>query len=246
MILFATLSIIDFSIGKGSEKHIYSLEIKIPSMIVVGEVEEESELEPPDSFLKKKVTDTILNLLGDYRFHTKGYYVSLHAEENNCHVYPSVKNALDVYRAPVFIERLKKAGVEVPEFKVFSRPSPQQTVMLPLNPFSKNSMKVVRTESQYHRNFRSLSMDYHYPVVHVQLEGKVEEIVIHLTKARNGGEKEDYIARKVFETFSVPLGKVFVQKKDGVLKPFYFMPLLREEIDISFAMEVIHENRMFC
>ncbi len=212
-------------------------------MIAVGEVEGESDLEPPDSFLKKKVVDTILNLLGDYRFHTKGYYVSLHAEENNCWVYPSVKNALDVYRAPVFMERLRKAGVEVPRFEVLSRPMPRETVMLPLNPFSKNSMKIVCTESQYYKNFRSLSMDYHYPVVHVQLEGKVEEIIMHLTRAKNGGDEEDYIARKVFETFGVPLGKIFVERKNGKLRPFYFMPLRRDEIDFDFAIRT-YEDRL--
>lgn len=215
-------------------------------MIVIGEVEGDSELEPPDSFLKKMVTDTILNLLGDYRYHTKGYYVSLHAEENNCDVYPSVKNALDVYRAPVFIERLRKARVEVPEFKVFSRPVPQKSVMIPLNPFSKNSMKIVRTESQYYRHFRSLSMDYHYPVVQLELEGEVKEVIMHFTRAKNGGEEENYIAKKVFETFGVPLGKVFVEKIDGRLRPFYFMPLRKDEIDIDFAMEVVYEDRMFC
>ncbi|MEM0203808.1 MAG: RimK-like ATPgrasp N-terminal domain-containing protein [Archaeoglobaceae archaeon] len=214
-------------------------------MIAVGEVEGGDDLEPPDSFLKKRVTDTVLNLLGDYRFHTKGYYVSLHAEENNCLVYPSVKNALDIYRAPVFIERLRKAGVEVPEFKVVARPVPQETVMLPLNPFSKNSMKIVKSESQYYRHFRSLSMDYHYPVVHVRLDGKIEEIIMHFTKAKNGGEEEDFVARKVFETFGVPLGKIFVERKDGKLRPFYFMPLRKDEIDVEFAMEVVYENRMF-
>lgn len=213
-------------------------------MIVVCEVGEGGDLEPPDSFLKKEVADTVLNLLGDYRFHTKGYYVSLHAEENNCLVYPSVKNALDVYRAPVFIERLRKAGVDVPGFKVLSRPDPQRTVMLPLNPFSKNSMKLVKNESQYYKYFRSLSMDYHYPVVHVALEGKVEEIVVHFTRARKGGEEEDYVARKVFETFGIPLGKIFAERRDGKLRPFYFMPLQKGEIDLDFALEVFYEDRV--
>ncbi|MCS7118825.1 MAG: RimK-like ATPgrasp N-terminal domain-containing protein [Archaeoglobaceae archaeon] len=214
-------------------------------MILVGEGDEEKSLEPPDHFLKKKVSDTILNLLGDYRFHTKGYYVSLHAEENNCIVYPSVKNALDIYRAPVFIERLNRSGLNVPNFEVLPRPIPRKTVMLPLNPFSKNSMKIVRNESQYYRCFRSLSMDYHYPVVQVEIEGKIEEIYMHLTKARKGDEEMNRIAKKVFEIFGVPLGKIFVEKIDGKLKPFYFMPLMKDEIDLDFAIEVMHEDRLF-
>ncbi|MEM4473296.1 MAG: RimK-like ATPgrasp N-terminal domain-containing protein [Archaeoglobaceae archaeon] len=211
-------------------------------MIIVGESDEENSLEPPDRFLKKKVKDIVFNLVGDYRFHTKGYYVSLHAEENNCLVYPSVKNALDIYRAPVFIERLKRAGLEVPRFEVISRPKPDKIVMLPLNPFSKNSMKMAKSESQYYKFFRSLSMDYHYPVVHVKIEGKVEEIKMHISKVKGGNEEEEIIARKVFETFGVPLGKIFVEKIDGRLRPFYFMPLSKEEIDLDLAISAIHEN----
>lgn len=213
-------------------------------MIIVAEGDEDKSLEPPDSFLKKRVSDTVLNLLGDYRFHTKGYYVSLHAEENNCMVYPRVKNALDIYRAPIFIERLKKAGLDVPEFEVIPRPVPEKTIMLPLNPFSKNSMKVVKNDSQYYKYFKSLSMDYHYPVVHVKVEGKVDEVYMHLNRAKNGGEEEEAIARKVFEIFGVPLGKVFIERIDGKIRPFYFMPLSKREIDIELAVEAVYEDRL--
>ncbi|MDI9646501.1 MAG: RimK-like ATPgrasp N-terminal domain-containing protein [Archaeoglobales archaeon] len=213
-------------------------------MIIVAEGDEDKSLEPPDSFLKKRVSDTVLNLLGDYRFHTKGYYVSLHAEENNCIVYPGVKNALDIYRAPIFIERLKKAGLDVPEFEVIPRPIPEKTIMLPLNPFSKNSMKVVKNDSQYYKYFKSLSMDYHYPVVHVKVEGKVDEVYMHLNRAKNGGEEEKVIARKVFEIFGVPLGKIFIERIDGKIRPFYFMPLNRKEIDIELVVQAIYEDRL--
>ncbi len=213
-------------------------------MIIVAEGDEDKSLEPPDSFLKKRVSDTVLNLLGDYRFHTKGYYVSLHAEENNCLVYPRVKNALDIYRAPIFIERLKKAGLDVPEFEVIPRPIPEKTIMLPLNPFSKNSMKVVKNDSQYYKYFKSLSMDYHYPVVHVKVEGKVGEVYMHLNRAQNGSEEEEAIARKVFEIFGVPLGKIFIERVDGKIRPFYFMPLNRKEIDIELAVQAIYEDRL--
>uniref|UniRef100_A0A7J2TFZ9 RimK-like ATPgrasp N-terminal domain-containing protein n=1 Tax=Archaeoglobus fulgidus TaxID=2234 RepID=A0A7J2TFZ9_ARCFL len=205
-------------------------------MIIVAEKEGDDNLEPPDWFLSREVSEAVLNLLGDYRFHTKGYYVSLHAEENKCPVLPSVKNALDIYRAPVFIERIKKAGLEVPEFEVIPRPKPERVVMLPLNPFSKNSLKVVKSDSQYYKFFKSLSMDYHYPVVHVKVEGRVEEAIMHLSEVRNGEEEKKRIAEKVFEIFGVPLGKIFVERIDGKLRPFYFMPLSKEEIDIDLAI----------
>ncbi|MEM1545562.1 MAG: RimK-like ATPgrasp N-terminal domain-containing protein [Candidatus Methanomethylicia archaeon] len=218
-------------------------------MILVGNGDENlndsGELEPPDNFLRRKVHDTVLNLLGDYRFHRIGYYVSLHAEENNCRVFPSVKNALDVYRAPIFLTRLRKAGFEVPSFKIFPKPNPcRSVVLLPLNPFSKNSPRLVRSESQYYRFFRSLSMNYHYPVVHVEVEGEIMEITLHLTRASNGW---DELARRIFNVFSIPLGKILVEKIDSRVRPIYFMPLEREEINLELIFKVVkNENRLFC
>jgi len=218
-------------------------------VILVGDCDEDSggdgELEPPDIFLRRAIHDTVLNLLGDYRFLTKGYYVSLHAEENNCTVFPSVKNALDVYRAPVFLARLRKAGFEVPYFKVLLKPEPSRhAVLLPLNPFSKNSPKLVESKSQYYRAFKSLSMDYHYPVVHVEVEGEIREVILHLTRASNGWNE---FAGRIFNVFSIPLGKILVEKVGSRVKPLYFMPLEKKEINLDLILKVVNsENRLFC
>ncbi|NHW23699.1 MAG: hypothetical protein HA489_05550 [Archaeoglobales archaeon] len=209
-------------------------------MIIVGEGEDQ---EPPDDFLRKKVRDTVLNLLGDYRYLSKGYYVSLHAEENGCIVYPSVKNALDVYRAPVFVERLKKAGIDTPELCVLRKPQPENCILVPLNPFSRNSAKLVETESQYNRYFKSLSMDYHYPVVQVRIEGEVEEFDFYMGKT---GKLDNWVFRRIFEIFGVPMGKILAEVNGNRVRPFYFMPLMKNEIDFEFLREVLNENWMLC
>lgn len=207
-------------------------------MILVGEGE---DLEPPDSFIKRRVSDKVLNLLGDYRYLTKGYYVSLHAEENGCEVFPPVKNALDAYRAPLFINMLRKLGFETPDFEVVCRPKPEVCILVPLNPFSKNSAKFVKNSYQYLKAFKSLSMN-RYPVVQVRAE-KIEEINIHLTKA----DKDEYsiVSEKLFRALKIPLGRVFVEITDGKLKPFYFTPLEKGEINFNLIFEVLNENSLF-
>lgn len=209
-------------------------------MIVVGEGEDQ---EPPDDFLRKSVRDTVLNLLGDYRYLSKGYYVSLHAEENGCIVYPSVKNALDIYRAPVFVERLKKAGIDTPELYVLREPDPEKCVLVPLNPFSRNSAKLIATESQYYRYFKSLSMDYHYPVVQVCAEGEVEEFDFYMGKTK---KSNNWVFRRIYDLFGVPIGRILAEKNGGKIRPFYFMPLMKAEIDFEFLKEVLNENWVLC
>lgn len=195
-------------------------------MIVVGEG---GDLEPPDSFLKRRVDDRVLNLLGDYRFLTKGFFVSLHAEECGCEVFPPVKNALDAYRAPLFMNSMKKIGFEVPEFSIMTKPHYCRGTLLPLNPFSKNSAKVVKTDSQFQKVFKRLSMGK-YPVVHVNTE-EVDSFIMHLSLA----DKEEYnfIAEKIFRLLRIPLGKVLVDTSDSKPKPFYFMPLEKNEINLK-------------
>ncbi|ADC66296.1 conserved hypothetical protein [Ferroglobus placidus DSM 10642] len=210
-------------------------------MILVGEGE---GLETPDSFMKCKVSDKVLNLLGDYRYLTKGYYVSLHAEENGCEVFPPVKNALDAYRAPLFTNMLRKLGFETPDFEVVCKPKPEKCVLLPLNPFSKNSVRLVKNDYQYLKAFRRLSINNRYPVVQVRVE-RFEKLKIHLTKA----DKDEYsfISERLFRTLKIPLGKVFVDVSDGKPKPFYFAPLERGEIDLDIIFEVLNnEDSLFC
>jgi len=214
--------------------------LNLLNMIIVGEGE---DLEPPDSFIKRKFSGRVLNLLGDYRYLTKGYYVSLHAEENGCEVYPPVKNALDVYRAPLFIKMVRKLGFETPEFEIICEPKPEACVLLPLNPFCKNSIKLVKNSYQYLKAFRSLSMN-RYPVVQVRAE-KIQEVTIHLTKA----DKDEYsfIAEKIFRNLKIPLGKVFMLVNGEKIAPFYFTPLERSEINFDLIFEVLnHENCLFC
>ncbi|KUJ94685.1 MAG: hypothetical protein XD40_0006 [Archaeoglobus fulgidus] len=204
-------------------------------MILVGDGE---DLEPPDDFLRREVADSVLNLLGDYRFLTKGYFVSLHAEECGCEVFPPVKNALDAYRAPLFMNAVRKLGLETPEFSIRSEPKFERGVLLPLNPFSKNSAKVVKTSHQYAKAFKRLSMN-RYPVVQVKSE-KYDSFNLYLWRA----DKEEYnfIAEKIFKGLRIPLGKVLVDVTDGMAKPFYFMPVEKGEINLRLVFEVLYEN----
>lgn len=206
-------------------------------MLLVGEGD---DLEPPDIFLKKKPESDVLNLVGDYRFLTVGYFVSLHAEENGCKVHPRTKDALDVYRAAVFIERLRKSGIKVPNFRIVPKPEPETCVLVPMNPFCKNSVKLVKNESQYIKVFKRIGMN-RYPVVQLKAE-KIDEVRIFLNRADK--PEFNWLAEIIFKEFGVPLGKVLIADN---FKPFYFMPMEKEEIRLDLIFEALkNEDRLFC
>lgn len=86
-------------------------------------------------------------------------------------------------------------------------------------------------------------MDYHYPVVQVFVEGEVEEYEFYMGKTK---QSENPVFKKIYEIFGVPLGKVLAERVGNKIRPFYFMPMMRHEIDFEFLREVLNENWVLC
>jgi hypothetical protein len=55
-----------------------------------------------------------VNLAGDYRYMTSGYYISQDLEAAAKPVHPTCKEMLDGYIVPLFLERAKSAGLKIP------------------------------------------------------------------------------------------------------------------------------------
>ncbi len=58
-------------------------------------------------------SDSILNLLGDYRYLRLGYYVSLHAELLNLPAIPTIKNILDAFKILFSLLGARKVRISI-------------------------------------------------------------------------------------------------------------------------------------
>jgi len=211
--------------------------------IVVSEDDEDADYSP-FTFLETTVKDDILNVSHDYRYQKMGYYVSMHAELCGCSVTPRCSDILDTHRNPLLMIRAAKADIPCLPYTLVSgyeRNMGYPALCFAVNPYTCNSVTHVKTESQMYRTLKSLSVNNRYPVSVQPLVGEVKEAVqvfgeTDVPEARS-------IARKFYETFRIPIGKLIVQMADGEAKLCHFEPATKKEVDWALVREKVHAAR---
>ena len=193
----------------------------------------------PSAFLKSSVRDFILNVNNDYRYMKTGYYVSLHAEILGNKVVPTTENALDAYRLPVMLVRASKNGTPIMPYLVtdsvkqimaeFSFP----VVMFAVNPFSFNGFQTAKNRTALYRAVKSLSMNYRYAVCAQPLRGEMVSYKSFFGQCTVEDDSAMEIARKVYETFNIPICKLHIQRVGGKAYLCGLQPLKMEEISPS-------------
>jgi hypothetical protein len=171
----------------------------------------------------------VLNVSHDYRYQKMGYYVSMHAELGGNHVTPGCSDILDTHRNPLLMMRALKAGIPCLPYTLISRY--ERNMALPalcfaVNPYTCNSVTAVKSESKMARTMKSLSVNNRYPVSVQPLIGDVRE-AIQVFGETDVPEARD-IARKFYDEFHVPIGKLIVQIVDGEARLSHFEPVQKK------------------
>jgi hypothetical protein len=213
--------------------------------IVVSEDDEDADYSP-FAFLETTVKDEILNVSHDYRYQKMGYYVSMHAELCGCRVTPRCSDILDTHRNPLLMIRAAKAGIPCLPYTLvagYERNMGYPALCFAVNPYTCNSVTQVRSESQMYRTLKSLSVNNRYPVSVQPLMGEVKEAVqvfgeTDVPEARS-------IARRFYEAFKIPIGKLIVQIIDGDAKLCHFEPTTKKEVDWSLVREKVRSLKAF-
>lgn len=197
----------------------------------------------PSAFLKSSVRDFILNVNNDYRYMKTGYYVSLHAEILGNSVVPTTENAVDAYRPPVLLIRASKNGVPAMPHLVtdsvkqimaeFSFP----VVIFAVNPFSFNGFQTAKNRTALYRAVKSLSMNYRYAVCAQPLRSEILQVKSFFGECNIEDDGVREIARKVYETFKIPVCKLLIQRVDGEaylcgLQPLKLEKILPSDVDV--------------
>lgn len=211
--------------------------------IVVSEDDEDADYSP-FAFLERTVKDNVLNVSHDYRYQKMGYYVSMHAELCGCNVTPRCSDILDTHRNPLLMIRAARAGIPCLPYTLVAKYEHNMgcpALLFAVNPYTCNSVTQVRSESQMYKTIKSLSVNNRYPVSVQPLVGEVREAVQVFGETDLPEAK--LIARKFYETFRIPVGKLIVQVVDGEAKLCHFEPALKKEVDWSLVREKVQAIR---
>src|SRR5574341_1109544 len=156
-------------------------------MITVSEDEDDSDSSPL-LFLRQPVHDSVLNINHDYRYLRMGYYVSAHAETYGVDVTPNCTEIMDAYRNPLLIEKARRRGLPTNGYRLVTRPSGDldtPAMLLAVNPFTNNSMRIVKSSSGLAGMIKKMSMDARFPVSLHPVKGEVLEVVQMLGESTN-------------------------------------------------------------
>jgi len=195
-----------------------------------------SQVMKPATFLDSTIKEATLNINNEYRYLKTGYYVSMHAEILGNRVIPSCENIIDSSRTPILLLRAAKAGVPTLPFLVTD--SVKKIVdelgfpvlLFAINPFIYDGYKVACNRSALYRAMKSLGMNYKFAVCAQPLKGELLIIKSFFGKTPNADVQSGKIAEKVYETFRIPLCKLYIQKTVDKAYLCGLQPVTKEEL----------------
>ena len=87
----------------------------------------------------------LVNLAGEYDYLELPYYISQDMEILGQTIHPNCKEMLDAYVTPLFLEKAKLAGLDIPEYFISNGYFEPPVIIDPINPFMVRSRIVMHT-----------------------------------------------------------------------------------------------------
>jgi hypothetical protein len=201
----------------------------------------------PASFLESTIKEPTLNLNNEYRYMKTGYYVSMHAEVLGNQVIPSCENIIDSSRTPILLLRAAKAGVPTlpslvtDSVKKIINELGFPVIVFAVNPFIYDGFKVAHNKSALYRAMKSLGMNYKFAVCAQPLRGEIFTIKSFFGKTTNQDPQTQEIAKKVYETFKIPLCNLHIQKTIEKAYLCGLQPVSKEELTEQDLQKISNE-----
>ena len=208
------------------------------TVLVVSNIDltSSSQVMKPATFLDSTIKEPILNINNEYRYLKTGYYVSMHAEVLGNRVIPSCENIIDSSRTPILLLRAAKAGVPTLPFLVtdsvkrICNELGFPVVLFAVNPFIYDGYKTAQNKSGLYRAMKSLGMNYKFAVCAQPLKGELLGVKSFFGKTVSLDLQTQKIAKRVYETFKIPLCKLHIQKTVDKAYLCGLQPVNREEL----------------
>lgn len=208
------------------------------TVLVISNIDLTSNLQvmKPASFLESTIKEPTLNISNEYRYMKSGYYVSMHAEILGNRVIPSCEDIIDSSRTPLLLLRAAKAGVPTLPSIVTDSVKKIQTelgfpvILFAVNPFIYNGFKIAQNKSALYRAMKSLGMNYKFAVCAQPLKGELLTMKSFFGKVTSADSQAGLIAKKVYETFRIPICKLHIQKTVDKAYLCGLQPVEKEEL----------------
>jgi RimK-like ATPgrasp N-terminal domain len=190
----------------------------------------------PATFLDSTIKEATLNISNEYRYMKTGYYVSMHAEILGSQVIPSCENIIDSSRTPILLLRAARAGVPTLPFLVTDSVKKITTelgypvILFAVNPFIYDGYKIANNKSALYRGMKSLGMNYKFAVCAQPLKGELFTIKSFFGKTTNQDSQTQEIAKRVFNTFKIPVCNLHIQKTVDKAYLCGLQPVSKEEL----------------
>jgi hypothetical protein len=208
------------------------------TVLVISNIELTANLQvmKPASFLESTIKEPTLNISNEYRYMKTGYYVSMHAEILGSRVIPSCEDIIDSSRTPLLLLRAAKAGVPTLPSLVTDSVKKIITelgfpvILFAVNPFIYDGFKIAHNKSALYRGMKSLGMNYKFAVCAQPLKGKLLTVKSFFGKVGGVDSETEAIAKKVYETFKIPVCKLYIQKTVDKAYLCGLQPVEKEEL----------------
>ena len=208
------------------------------TVLVVSNIDLTDNLQviKPASFLESTIKEPTLNLSNEYRYMKTGYYVSMHAEILGNRVIPSCEDIIDSSRTPLLLLRAAKAGVPTLPSLVTDSVKKIMTelgfpvILFAVNPFIYDGFKIAQNKSALYRAMKSLGMNYKFAVCAQPLKGDLLTVKSFFGKVASAEPQTELIAKKVYETFKIPVCKLHIQKTVDKAYLCGLQPVEKEEL----------------
>jgi len=156
-----------------------------------------------------------VNLAGDYDYLEEGYYVSQDYEFQGMSIRPTCKEMLDAYIQPLFLEKARLAGLQVPEYYVSNGYFEPPVVIDPINPFMIRS-RVVMKKGRERSIAKSMTRNFTYAICCQEIPpgGRVQ--FFRAVMGWCGVPVYREMAAAIWNHFHIPLARVrVVLTEDG-------------------------------
>lgn len=154
-------------------------------------------------------------LHGDYEYLSEGYYAAVEVELHGLTALPSCADVLDAYNVPVALERVRQAGLPVPEWYLTNDTMKPPAVIYGVHPFAR-AFRVVYEPQEAWIAARQLSRQGKYLLCYQRLPVHARLIEVELILDRTPETAYAWWAEQLYGLFHLPLAKLrLIETPDG-------------------------------